>query len=218
MPLFEIVTVAALVIGPIVGALIAFGLQRWSQNKAAIRAHKEYVFNQIMATRGGPDLQLQTVQAMNMIDVAFGEDAEVRRIWKEYYDLLLEPVDPQGKRYEQWEKKRNELLHAMAKAIGYGKSLQQWDVDRVYRPVGLWKEREDQATLSVSLTTFFARATRLLPEGDAKEQQQVRDTKELAEGMQKILSGKPLPEGRTAPSEEKQQNSPSASNGELSDK
>lgn len=85
-----------------------------------------------MSTRHSP-INSEIVRALNMIDVVFCDDKNVRKLWREYYDILNTP-----KFNSSTAKTKNlELITEMAKVIGYGKEISAIDVDRVYYPVGL---------------------------------------------------------------------------------
>jgi hypothetical protein len=89
-----------------------------------------------MATRHSP-ITDENVRALNMIDVLFHDKASVRRLWREYYDMLANEGLNHPDGWKQRQTKNLELLQEMAKVLGYGKAIGHLDVDRVYYPQGL---------------------------------------------------------------------------------
>jgi hypothetical protein len=53
--------------------------------------------------------------------------------------------------WHQRQKKNLEMLTAMAKDVGYGKSISHLDIDRVYYPEGLGKQNERAEAISNEL-------------------------------------------------------------------
>lgn len=94
------------------------------------------IFTTLMATRHSSIID-ESVRALNMIDVVFYDKHLVRQLWREYFDMLGNEGlnNPTG--WNQRQKKKLELIHEIAKVIGYGKAITHLDVDRVYCPVGL---------------------------------------------------------------------------------
>lgn len=128
----DIINILAIVISPIIAVLISI----WVQNRKEKQQHKMYIFTTLMATRHSPIID-EKVRALNMIDVVFHDKPRVRQLWREYFDMLGNEGlnNPTG--WDQRQKKNLELIHEIAKVLGYGKAITHLDVDRVYYPVGL---------------------------------------------------------------------------------
>lgn len=132
---------AAIVLSPVFAVLISI----WIQDRKEIRNRRFSIFNLLVTTRHRIATEDQ-VRAFNAIDTVFHDCDDVRRQWKEYFDLLNRPEQE-----SQWKVKYLELLSAMAASIGYKDAIKHEDLDRIYGPRGLYSEAERQAELSNEL-------------------------------------------------------------------
>lgn len=126
------ITVLAIVLSP----AIAVGITLWHEIRREKRATKLWLFNTLIATRHAP-ITDEAVRALNMIDVVFHDAPPVRRLWRDYFDMLCNEglANPAG--WATRRKKNLEMITEMAKELGYGEAITHLDVDRVYTPVGL---------------------------------------------------------------------------------
>jgi hypothetical protein len=128
----EIINVFALLLSPLIAVLVSVFLQ----SKQVKCGEKKVIFSTLIATRHSP-INDQTVRALNMIDVVFYKNKNVRRLWREYYDMLHNTGLNNDLGYKTRQTKNLELITEMAKDLGYGKEITALDVERVYYPVGL---------------------------------------------------------------------------------
>jgi len=124
----EIITIIAIALSPAIAVLISI----WVQSQGEKRRNKKFIFGNLMSTRHQV-ISDEIVRALNMIDVVFRDKKKVRKLWREYYDMLY----TKGIDWKQLDTKRLELITEMAKVVGHGKKITHIDVDRVYRPIGL---------------------------------------------------------------------------------
>jgi len=134
----EVITVIAILISPAVAVLVSMFIQ----DRKEKRQNKLQLLSSLIATRHEVMLTAESVRALNLIDVVFHDKTEVRRLWKEYFDMLHnEGLDnPIG--HAQWNKKKLELITEMAKTLGYGREITHLDMDRIYSPVGLAEQTQ----------------------------------------------------------------------------
>lgn len=118
MKLVDYLTIAAIVIGPIVSVQI----QKLLEKRKEKRKEKIQIFRTLMGTRGN-NLTKEHVQALNQIDLVF-EDKKyqsVRLAWGEYLDNLNQPFDE--KNFSVWLHNNEDLLanllYQMGLALGY---------------------------------------------------------------------------------------------------
>lgn len=137
----ELANLIAVLISPIAAVLISI----WVQDRKELRARRFEIFRTLVATRHWIATEDQA-RAFNSIDAVFHDCPDVRRHWKEYFDLLNQPD-----RQPQWQVKYLELLKAMSNAIGLTNTIHHEDLDRIYGPKGLFAERERQSELSAEL-------------------------------------------------------------------
>ena len=86
----------------------------------------------------------ESVEALNMIDVAFYDSKGVREAWKEFNDATNLPDSPTKNRTIM--DKHLRLLEVIAEEIGY-KNICWEDIKRYYYPIGLSDKRQQEAIL-----------------------------------------------------------------------
>lgn len=130
---------------------IAVAVTLWFERRKDRRASKVWILNTLMQTRHHSSPSDEQVRALNMVDVVFRNSTEVRSLWHEYFNMLGNEglANPLG--FAQRNKKYLELLVAMAKDVGYGRTLTHLDIDRVYTPTGLAKYNERGEAISNEL-------------------------------------------------------------------
>lgn len=124
--------ILAILLSPVIAVLVTIFLQ----SRKAKKDYKMYIFSALIATRHSP-INDETVRALNMIDIAFYKDKNVRKLWREYYEMLHNKGLDNELGYKTRQTKNLELITEMAKVLGYGKEITALDVERVYYPVGL---------------------------------------------------------------------------------
>lgn len=153
----EIITALAVLLSPV----IAVGVTLWYQGRKERRGSKFWVFNTLIGARHSP-LSDQNLRALNLIDVVFHDDGDVRRLWHEYYDMLNNAGlnNPAG--FATRQKKNLEMLTKMAATLGYKATITHLDVDRVYYPVALAEQAARNQELSELGPRFFRSLNELL--------------------------------------------------------
>lgn len=131
-----LVTVSALLSG-----VLATFVTLWWQTKAECKRRRYEIFAGLMGRRFALPSE-SSVSLMNMIDVVFYKDVDVRN---KYAEFLAETNKPEnGSR--DIEEKHLKLLEAMAVALGYTNI--QWDtIKHTYFPVGLAEKYRDEDAL-----------------------------------------------------------------------
>jgi len=142
----DVVTVSAIIIGPIVAVAITL----WWQQRKETRETKQRLFLTLMANRRAFPPPIEWVNALNVIDVVFAGHPQVVQLWHEYYSTLVNP--PANENYQEREHTYLQMLSAMAKTLGY-KKLDQTDIDKFYAP----KVHGDQMALNYKCQTEWLR-------------------------------------------------------------
>lgn len=126
----DVITTIALLAGPTIAVLLTLYVQR----REFIRNQRFQLFRTLLGFRS-ERLNPERIRSLGLIDVVFSNDATVRAKWKEYYETLNNPAyvnNPnQGYIYMT---KENEMLAAMARSIGYGKTIGYEELARQYAP------------------------------------------------------------------------------------
>ncbi|AYD49027.1 MAG TPA: DUF6680 family protein [Arachidicoccus soli] len=145
LSLNEILTLLAIILGPIV----AVQLQKYLDRNREIQNRKLNIFKMLMASRGAT-LSASHVEALNRIDLEFSGDKKYKNVidaWKEYFDNLCIKVETNDS-LTIWSVRNEELLanllFEMGKSLGY--NFDKVLIKRnVYSPVGHERiERESQ--------------------------------------------------------------------------
>lgn len=125
----NIINVIAIIIGPIVAVLIT----RYLQTRSEKRKDKKDIFRTLMTYRGLNWSNLECVNSLNMIEVAFYDNQNVVSKWKVLLDKYctdhLEQSD-----YPKIVTAQDRLLEAMAKDLGYSKHIDWETIQHSYVP------------------------------------------------------------------------------------
>ena len=141
MRLNDYLTLAALIIIPIVAVVIA----QWLQNRSEKRKDKMQIFKTLMTSRiygWTPD----SVNALNIIDIVFSDDEKVRAAWKDLNDKYR-VTNPDQQHLKKIENAQYKLLEAMANSLGYKEKITWETIQNPYMPVGMAQQIEAQKNM-----------------------------------------------------------------------
>ncbi|WP_319416467.1 DUF6680 family protein [Marispirochaeta aestuarii] len=143
--LFDYLTIAAILLGPIISVQIS----KLIDNLKLSHERKNEIFKSLMATRGST-LAPEHVRSLNLIDIEFSKKKhkDIRDKWKEYFDHLCDSSYGEEK-VEEWSRKKEDLLvdllFTMGKKLKY--SFDKVQIKRhVYSPKG-YQEFEEKNEL-----------------------------------------------------------------------
>jgi len=128
-----------LVIAILFSPVVAIVISLWVQSRNEVRQAQRGLLATLVTNRRAP-INNDKVQALNMIDVIFSKKKQVRTLWHEYFEMLNNTGLNNETGFELRNKKELELITEVARAAGFGKSITHLDMDRIYRPVGLWDQ------------------------------------------------------------------------------
>jgi hypothetical protein len=129
--------IAAIALSPIIAVLVSICIQ----NRKEARNHKYWILTTLISNRETP-LTIENVRALNMIDITFHKSKNVRKVWKELFDLYNNPSMNSELGGKQRKTKNLELIVEIAKELGYKKTITAFDADRIYIPQGLAEQME----------------------------------------------------------------------------
>lgn len=137
MDIGDVLNLIAIIIAPIVAVLIG----RWLQNRSERRKDKLEIFKSLMIARNG--WSPESVRALNIIDIVYADDNNVRLRWKEYYDRLCidSPSDTDLKKIKTAQEKP---LEAMAVSLGYKDTVTWETIQNPYVPKGMIEAEQMQ--------------------------------------------------------------------------
>lgn len=146
MTINDYLTLAALIIIPIVAVVIA----QWLQNRSEKRKDKMQIFKTLMTSRiygWTPD----SVNALNIIDIVYSDDNKVRAAWKDLNDKYR-VTNPDQQHLKKIENAQYKLLEAMANSLGYKEKITWETIQNPYMPVGMMQQIETQKIMQ---QTYF---------------------------------------------------------------
>jgi hypothetical protein len=119
----------AVLLAPVVALRIAGVFQRRSD------AHKAKldIFATLIGLRHDPQ-SVESVRALNTIDVVFADNPDVRDAWTRYIATLNDPTLNDGAGFAIRDDKRRELLLEIVKALGLQRKVSSADLLRAYMP------------------------------------------------------------------------------------
>lgn len=138
--ILTIINVLAIIVIPIAAVFVGQKLQDRSQ----MRKDKLEIFRALMMNRG--IWSVESVRALNIIDIVFGDDSTVRMRWKEYYNQLC-IQDPNDMQRKQIQEAQYKLLEAMARSLGYKEQVTWETIQNPYIPKGMWDAMQQQQNI-----------------------------------------------------------------------
>jgi len=130
----DIINIVAIGLSPVIAVLISV----WLQDRKEKRQHKLWLLHALISTRHN-QLSDETIKALNSIDLVFWDKPTVRKLWKEYFEMLNNQGLNNDIGYKQRTAKLLELITEMASILGYKDAITALDVDRIYLPTGMGK-------------------------------------------------------------------------------
>ena len=158
----NIINIIAIVVSPLIAVLVSIWVQNWLETRRARRN----IFANLMSTRHHVAHSDEIVRALNMIDVVFHNQEKVRKLWREYFEMLHSKET-----IPLWDKKKGELITEMAKVVGFGKQITLQDIERVYAPVGQAEDLKRTRELGDELLRVLkeSKGLQVVPKAESKE-------------------------------------------------
>ena len=126
------------IVAIILAPLIAVWVSQLMHTRKERRDDKLSIFKTLMATRNG--WTMESVKALNIIEIVFSDDKNVLDSWKDYYDKLCIQTPNQAD-LKKIEIAQNRLLETIAKSLGYKKVT--WEtIQNPYLPKGMQQDAE----------------------------------------------------------------------------
>lgn len=164
MKIDEILNLIALFIIPLVAVIVG----QYLQNKSEKRKDKMQIFKTLLTSRIYGWTQ-ESVHCLNMIDIVFSEDKQVRAAWKTLYDKYC-IQNPNKAQIEEILKAQNALLQAMAKSLGYKDEVTLENIQKPYIPNGLQRHIELNSQMSIMMNNFLSNMQRETPRNNGTEE------------------------------------------------
>ena len=163
MELKDILNLAALVLIPIAAVVIGQRLQIHSEK----RKDKMQIFKTLMTSRiygWTPD----SVHALNVIDIVFADDKNVRDAWKDLNDKYR-VSNPDQQHIKKIENAQYKLLEAIANSLGYKKKITWETIQNPYMPIGMVKQIEAQQNMQSAYSFVLDGMSKIVQKQEPKE-------------------------------------------------
>lgn len=137
----DVLNLIAIIAIPIAAVLIG----QWLQNRSEKRKDKMQIFKTLMTSRiyGWTP---ESVNALNIIDIVFANDKNVRAAWKDLNDKY-HVSDPDQQHLKKIENAQYKLLEAIACSLGYKDKITWETIQNPYMPVGMVNQIEVQKNM-----------------------------------------------------------------------
>lgn len=164
MKLAEILNLIAIIIIPIIAVIIG----QWLQTRSEKRKDKMHIFKTLMTSRVYGWTQ-GSVYCLNIIDIVFADDREVRNAWKDLYDkyCVQNPDESQLKKIETAQYK---LLESMAVSLGYKDKVTWETIQNPYIPQGMLRQIETQNQSQQAYNKLLLNMQQMIPQNKNPEE------------------------------------------------
>ena len=156
----DILNLIAIIVIPIVAVLIGQHLQ----NRAEIRKDKMHIFKVLMTSRIYGWTQ-ESVHCLNIIDIVFSDDENVRNAWKDLYDkyCVQNPDETQLKKIQNAQYK---LPDTMANSLGYKDKVTWETIQNPYIPEGMRRQQQEQAASQQAYNNLLFNMQHMIPKNN----------------------------------------------------
>lgn len=160
----DILNLIAIIVIPIVAVLIG----QYLQNRAEIRKDKMHIFKVLMTSRIYGWTQ-ESVHCLNIIDIVFSDDENVRNAWKDLYDkyCVQNPDETQLKKIQNAQYK---LLETIAKSLGYKDKVTWETIQNPYIPDGMRRQQQEQAASQQAYNNLLLNMQHMMPKNNKAEE------------------------------------------------
>lgn len=141
MTCFEIIIAIVNIIAVIAAPIIAVKVGQYLQDRAQSRKDKMDIFKTLMVNRYR--WSIETVQAMNIIEIVFSDDDKVLNAWKDFYDKSC-VESPDEMQLKKMQTAKDKLLETMAQSLGYKQKVTWETIQNPYIPKGMIDAMQQQ--------------------------------------------------------------------------
>ena len=169
--LMEIINIIAIVVAPI----IAVWVGQLLQTKSERRKDKLQIFKTLMTARIY-GWTVDSVHALNIIDVVFADDKAVRAAWADLNDKYHVSA-PDQQHLEKVKRAQDKLLETMAKSLGYKDKITWETIQNPYIPDTMARQIEAQRNQQQQYSELLSKANEMfgpMPWGQSPERQSNR--------------------------------------------
>lgn len=166
MNITEILNLIAIIAIPIVAVLVG----QWLQNRSEKRKDKMQIFKTLMTARIY-GWTVDSVHALNIIDIVFAEDEKVRNAWKNLYEKHC-VENPTQTQLEQIKTAQYKLLEEISNSLGYKDKITWENIQNPYIPNGLVQQWQQQAQSQQTYNSLLNNIVNIIPQNRESEDKQ----------------------------------------------
>lgn len=153
----DILNLIAIIVIPIAAVLIG----QWLQNRSEKRKDKMQIFKILMTSRIY-GWTVDSVHALNVIDIIFADDENVRNAWKELHEKYT-VENPTETQLNQIKIAQYKLLEEIAKSLGYKKTITWETIQNPYIPDGMKRQWQEQAKSQQAYNKLLNNISSIIP-------------------------------------------------------
>ena len=164
MEIRDVLNLAAIIIIPILSVLIS----HWCQISSEKRKDKMQIFKTLMTARIY-GWTVDSVHALNIIDIVFANDKTVRAAWKDLNDKY-HVTNPDISQLEKIEQAQYKLLEAIANSLGYKDKITWETIQNPYIPIGLMRQMEENKQSQQAYISVLNSVSQMIPKNDSNKE------------------------------------------------
>lgn len=166
MSISEVSNLVALIVIPIAAVLIGQHLQ----NRAEKRKDKMRIFKTLMTARIY-GWTVDSVHALNVIDVVFADDKQVRAAWKDLNDKY-HVSNPDQQHLIKIQFAQYKLLETIANSLGYKNKITWETIQNPYIPDALFMQLEAQKESQQAYSEIITGMRKMMPTDKSEDGEQ----------------------------------------------
>lgn len=164
MKMGDILNLIAIIIGPMLAVFIGQCLQ----NRSEKRKDKMQIFKTLMTARIY-GWTVESVHALNVIDIVFAEDEKVRAAWKDLNDKYR-ITNPDNQHLEKIVQAQYKLLEAISDSLGYKDKITWETIQNPYIPKGMAAQMEAQKQSQQTYLNVLNGVSQMIPKKESSEE------------------------------------------------
>ena len=107
----------------------------------------------------------ESVHCLNIIDIVFSDDKEVRNAWKDLYDKYC-VKDPDEVQLKKIQNAQYKLLETIAKSLGYKDKVTWETIRNPYIPDGMIRQQQEQAASRQACNDILLNMQYMIPQNN----------------------------------------------------
>ena len=161
MTCFQVVITIVNIIAVMVAPAIAVVITQKLQDRADKRKDKLQIFKILMTARIY-GWTIDSVHALNVIDIVFSDDNDVRSSWKDLNDKY-HTSNPDAQHLKKIEYAQFKLLEAIANVLGYKDKITWETIQNPYIPDGFLNQLEAQKKSQQAYLEVLTEMSKMFP-------------------------------------------------------